>query len=198
MLLRPTVKQKTAQGRRESRCVTEPSASPYQRGGHVAEGWKTFRGQVMIRLSTVTNVSSSPPPLASDLSRPMLPPAHLHRLKGAIIAACQHSPQAPLLEKRYCGRCRDKREHEELQEWERLIPECSRNAAELKGMKKCHHEGLKRTCKTENTQLWFNQIFLTICIWNVSFVCLWSNSVNYKCIMHISCYFKMWRSNTWK
>lgn len=34
-LLWTTVKQKTAQG---SRCVIEPSASPSQRGGHVAEG----------------------------------------------------------------------------------------------------------------------------------------------------------------
>lgn len=100
-LLWTTAKPKTADG---SRCVIEPGASPWQKGGHEAEGWKTFRGQVVIQLSTVTNVFSGPLLHWPVTRGPTWTPGPPALIKGAVIAACQRRPQAPLLKKKCRGR----------------------------------------------------------------------------------------------
>lgn len=98
------------------------------------------------------------------------PPAPI---KGAVIATCQHGPQAPLLEKnRDCGRWRDKGSMKSCRN-ERgsflSTVEIQRSFhAELKEMKEHHHEGLTRTQKTQNNEAQSKQVLLNGFIWNIS------------------------------
>lgn len=112
--------------------------------------------------------------LLLELTRTPGPPAPI---KGAVIAACQRRPQAPLLKKKCCGRWTDKGSmkscRNERGSFQSTVKMQESFHAELEEMKECHH--LKTEEGIQDQKRWSSDIFEIFQWW----ACDCNNLVNF-------------------